>query len=163
MSNALANAVIVALVAFLPAIEVRGAIPLAYTLFGNGWGFAAAVALATASNIIVAPVALAVLRRLESWLLSHHDGLLARIGGVYVGVVKRVSSRRGVIERWGYLGLAAFVAIPLPGSGAWTGALLAHILRLKPGRAVASITAGVLIASLIVTLATEGVIKLISA
>jgi uncharacterized membrane protein len=65
------------------------------------------------------------------------------------------------ISRFGYLGLLLLVAIPLPGTGAWTGSLLAWILRLSKGTALLMILLGVSLAGIIVTFASLGLIHLI--
>ena len=156
------NLLLIAVVAFLPTIEVRGAIPMAYVFYrGNFTWFWLGVLIAVAANIAVGPVALAILGSLEKWLLRHEEGVLARLKNTYLGIIQRVERKKGVVERWGYVGLAAFVAIPLPGSGAWTGALLAHLLRLERRKAVVAITAGVLLASILVLLGVKGVITLV--
>jgi len=162
LSSGLVNLILIAVVAFLPTIEVRGAIPMAYVIYHhNTTGFWLGVAIAVAANIAIGPVALTLLSSVERWLLRQEEGLLARLRNTYLGIIQRVERRKGVVERWGYVGLAAFVAIPLPGSGAWTGALLAHLLRLERRKAIASITAGVLLASILVLLGVEGVITLV--
>ena len=161
MPCALLAILAVAAVAFLPAVEVRGAIPLAYALLkGCGNLLWVGVAVAVASNALVAPAALHILSRIESWLLRRSGGFWGRVRNAYLRVVERASRRKDVVERWGAIGLAVFVAIPVPGSGAWTGALIAHVLRMGRGRALASIIAGVAAASLAVTLAVEGVLNL---
>jgi len=155
------NLLLVAVVAFLPTIEVRGAIPMAYVVYhGNTAGFWLGVVIAIVANIAIGPVALALLSSVERWLLRQEGGVLACLRNTYLGIIQRVERRKGVVERWGYVGLTLFVAIPLPGSGAWTGALLAHLLRLERRKAIASITAGVMLASILVLLGVEGVITL---
>ena len=155
------NLLLVAVVAFLPTIEVRGAIPMAYVVYhGNTAGFWLGVVIAIVANIAIGPVALALLSSVERWLLRREGGVLACLRNTYLGIIQRVERRKGVVERWGYVGLTLFVAIPLPGSGAWTGALLAHLLRLERRKAIASITAGVMLASILVLLGVEGVITL---
>ncbi len=156
------NLLLIAVVAFLPTIEVRGAIPMAYVIYhGNITGFWLGVIIAVAANIAIGPVALALLGSAERWLLRQEKGFLARLRNAYLGIIQRVERRKGIVERWGYVGLAAFVAVPLPGSGAWTGALLAHLLRLERRKAIISITAGVVLASILVLLGVEGVITLV--
>lgn len=64
------------------------------------------------------------------------------------------------IKVLGYMGLAIFISIPLPGTGAWTGAFIAGLLSLKKLPSLISIVSGVLMAAVIVTLATIGVLKI---
>ncbi len=162
MSGDLVNLLIIAVVAFLPTIEVRGAIPMAYAIYrDNTAGFWLGVIIAVVANIAIGPVALALLSSVERWLLRQERGLLVHLRNAYLRIIRRVERKKSVVERWGYVGLAAFVAIPLPGSGAWTGALLAHLLRLERRKAVIAITVGVTLASILVLLGVEGVITLV--
>jgi|Deesub1362A_J573_1020465.scaffolds.fasta_scaffold00036_167 uncharacterized membrane protein len=75
-------------------------------------------------------------------------------------IFDRTYEKRGLIEKYGYIGLFLFVAIPLPVTGAWTGSLLAFLLDLKKNRAFLSITAGVVLAGVIVTLLSLGVLSI---
>ena len=63
------------------------------------------------------------------------------------------------IEKYGYFGLFLFVAIPLPGTGAWTGSLLAVLMGLKPKKSFLYITLGVMTAGLIMSLVSFGVLN----
>ncbi|MBU4285249.1 small multi-drug export protein [Patescibacteria group bacterium] len=65
-----------------------------------------------------------------------------------------------IFERWQYLALTIFVAIPLPGTGAWTGSLIAYVFGIPLKRAFPAIAAGVLIAGILVSLITLGIINL---
>ena len=72
--------------------------------------------------------------------------------------IEKVRSKTGCyVEKYGFIGLALFVAIPLPGSGAYTGVLGAHLLGIKKRKAVPAITFGVFAASVIVSLASIGI------
>ena len=62
------------------------------------------------------------------------------------------------VENYALLGLSLFVAVPLPGTGAWTGALVAALFHMEKRRAMLSITLGVLFAGVIMTLASYGVV-----
>ncbi len=142
----------VAFVSMLPVVELRGAIPLG---LGLGLSPLAALAAALMGNLLVVPLLLwlvpgvvAWLERL-SWFKRWWDRLEARV---------RLRSE-DTVQRFGALGLLLFVAVPLPGSGAWTGALIAVVLGLKKRYAGPAIALGVLIAGILVTLAATGVLK----
>ena len=75
------------------------------------------------------------------------------------GIEKKARSKSAQIEKYGYLGLFLFVAIPLPGTGAWTGSLLSVMLGMKPKKSFLFIFLGVLTAGLIMSLLAFGVIK----
>ena len=73
-------------------------------------------------------------------------------------IYKKVDKNKGSIERYGFWGLVIFVGIPLPGTGAWTGALVAAMLNMDRKKALAAITAGVFMASIIMMLISFGIL-----
>ena len=135
---------IVVIVSALPVVELRGSIPLAINVFGFPWHYA--LLLAIAGNLIPVPILLlffdAIFRRLRK------IGIVERW---FQWLDKRTRRRAALIERYERIGLALFVAIPLPATGAWTGSLAANILRLKFKPAFISILIGVCLAGGIVT------------
>jgi uncharacterized membrane protein len=143
------------LLSFLPIAELRGGIPYA---MANGMPVAAAFALCVVVNMLVAPI---------GWLfLSSLHRLLLRwrfYANVFDRLVER--ARRKVhqaVERWGYWGLAVFVAIPLPFTGAWTGILGAWVLGMEWRKSMAAVAAGVLVAGIAVTVVAYFGIKAFS-
>nr|WP_244372753.1 COG2426 family protein [Archaeoglobus fulgidus] len=147
------NLLSVLLVSAMPFSELRGAIPLALYF---GFSPAEAYLLSVLGNILPVPFLLLFLDYLVR--IATKVELLARI---YRRVVERVERRKGVVERYGYLGLTIFVAIPLPVTGAWTGTLLAFLLQLNRLKAFLFISAGVCIAGVVVLLASIGIIRLL--
>jgi uncharacterized membrane protein len=133
-----------ALLSFLPISELRGGIPFA---IANGipwyWAFLFSVTL----NALVAPVCWIFLSTLHklflrmNWYKNFFDRFVERA---------RDKLKRGV-EKWGWLGIAAFVAIPLPVTGAWTGTLGAWVLGIRKRRTLLAVILGVLVAGTIVT------------
>ncbi|AEA47483.1 COG2426 family protein [Archaeoglobus veneficus] len=134
--------------AAMPVSELRGAIPLALY---RGYPPLEAYAIAVAGNLIPVPILLLLLHHIRT--IAFKWKFTAR---ALSWVEKRTLKRRGLIDRYGYFGLTLFVAIPMPVTGAWTGALLATLLNLSPGKALVFISAGVLVAGVIVTLTTIG-------
>jgi len=129
----------------LPISELRGAIP--YALW-NGVGVVPAFLLCVAANSLVSILLLVFLSTLHR--------LLSRIGW-YTRAFERIIERarrkvREPVEKYGYWGLAVFVAIPLPLTGAWTGAIGAWVLGMDRRKSFFAITAGVVIAGIAVTL-----------
>lgn len=146
------NALVIIGVSAVPVIELRGGIPLALS---QGFSPAAAFALALLGNIAVVPVLLWGLQWIERlfmrWPITQR--LLERIFAR--------SRRKGRwIERLGSLGLVLLVAIPLPGTGAWTGAIAARLLGLPNKRSLLWIVVGVIVAGILVLLASLGAIHL---
>lgn len=134
----------VLLTAATPVVELRGAIPLGIAL---DLPLGRVFMLSLLGNMIPVPLILAVTRRFFSWL-AHFPAIHDRIAGWSSRKREKLSRK---IERWGWLGLLLFVAIPLPGTGAWTGAIAASLLRIKFWTSMVTILCGVTIAGLLVS------------
>lgn len=143
----MANLLLVAAVTVLPWIELRGGIPL-----GVAMGFDPLVVLAVtvaANCLVIVPGFLALDLLYDRWL--------SRSAFVRRQVTRVREKGKTYVERYELLGLAIFVAIPLPGTGAYAGTLLAWLLGLPRRRAAAAIALGVLGAGVIVTIAVSGI------
>ncbi len=145
---------IVVIISTLPVIELRGAIPVAMFLFKFSWQ--KAVLLSVVGNMLPIPL---VLLFWESIVLLLQK---SRRGKKFVDwLYQRTKNKSGVIERYEALGLAIFVGIPLPGTGAWTGAFAANIFGLRFWKSLFYIFIGVLLAAAaVVALCLAGVIAL---
>jgi uncharacterized membrane protein len=136
-----------ALLSFLPVSELRGAIPFAVAK-GIPWYWA--YPFAAGLNALAAPacwIFLSTLHKLflkAAWYRAFFSRFVERA---------RIKLRRGV-EKWGWLGVAAFVAVPLPMTGAWTGTLGAWVLGLGRRRTLAAVILGVAAAGALVTALT---------
>jgi len=133
-----------AFLAFLPISELRGAIPFAVAR-GMDWKWAYLYAVSL--NALVAPAC---------WIfLSTFHKLFLRMEWYRTFFDRFVERARGKVheqvEKWGWVGIAAFVAIPLPVTGAWTGTLGAWILGLGKRKTMAAVILGVAGAGAIVT------------
>jgi uncharacterized membrane protein len=133
-----------AFLAFLPISELRGAIPFA---IAQGIPWYAAYPFAVVLNALVAPACWIFLSTLHKLFLK-----MAWYQKFFNRFVERARDklRRGV-ERWGWLGIAAFVAVPLPITGAWTGTLGAWVLGISRKRTMAAVILGVAVSGAIVT------------
>ena len=143
----------VLLVSAMPISELRGGIPLAIYL---GFSPVESYFLAFIGNLIPIPFLLLFLDKLLRVACK-----IKVIDNLYNKIVERVEKRKRIVEKYGYFGLTLFVAIPLPVTGAWTGALLAFLLRMNTLKSVAFIALGIAVAGIAVTLTTLGVIKLL--
>jgi len=132
-----------------PISELRGGIPLALYL---GFDPAEAYILGVLGNILPVPLLFFVLSRVEK-LIS----LLPFLGRVYEKSVEVALKRKSVVEKYGYLGLTLFVAIPLPVTGAWTGTLIAFLLRMNPVKSTIFIFSGILIAGALVLFVSSAI------
>ena len=142
------------LISILPIAELRGGIPF---LIANGVDPLLAFLVCTAANIIVIPLAFVFLDYSHSGLL-HFSAYKKTFAFFLQRVHKKEKQMKVGMERYGLLALAIFVAIPLPGTGAYTGVLIAWMLGIEKKKAAAFIAAGVLVAGIIVTLASLGII-----
>jgi uncharacterized membrane protein len=136
------------MISVVPGIELRGAIPVGIGL-GAHWLLVFLVSVG-ANCLIILP---------EFYALDlFYDRLLSRWGWFRHWMVERVRVKgEGLIKRYGLLGLALFVAIPLPGTGAYSGALLAWLLGMERRTSAVAIAAGVAVAGVAVTMAATGV------
>jgi uncharacterized membrane protein len=139
-----------ALLSFLPISELRGGIPFAVA---QGLPWYGAYPFAVLVNALAAPFCwlfLATLHRLFMKLSSRRWFRWYRI--CFDGFVERARVKlAGKVEKWGWLGVAVFVAIPLPVTGAWTGTLGAWVLGLGKRKTIAAVILGVCAAGAIVT------------
>jgi uncharacterized membrane protein len=137
------------LTAMVPVVELRGAIP-----FGVAAGLPPAVAAVTAmaGNLAPVPVILLLIRRVFRWL-RRFPAL-----GLQIDRLERKAHLKGrKVRKYRTLGLVLLVAVPLPGTGAWTGALVADVLDIRMRTALPAIAAGVVIAGCITTAVTCGI------
>ena len=135
---------VVLIIAALPILELRGALPVAINLFHFPWYYA--FLLAIIGNLVPVPFILLFLNAL-SRLLSKINVFKNMLNWLF----ERTRRRGQIIERYERIGLTLFVAIPLPVTGAWTGSLAAVLFGLKFKHAFLSIFIGILIAGTIVT------------
>ena len=138
--------------AMVPVLELRGAIPVGVAA---GLPPAAACAAAVLGNMVPVPFILLLIRRIFDWLRST-DWFGPKIDWLE----RRAHLKGRVVRKYRLPGLIILVAIPLPGTGAWTGALVAALLDIRMRHAVPAIFLGVLIAGVIVTAVTAGVVRL---
>jgi len=147
LSLTFSNILVVLALAASPISELRGAIPVAITVFDFPWYYA--FLLAVIGNLLPVPFILL--------FLNAFSKLLGKIGifeRMLQWFFKHTRQRGKIIERYERIGLALFVAIPLPITGAWTGSVVAVLFGLRFKHALLSIFIGILIAGTIVTCAT---------
>ena len=142
-------------VSMLPVVELRLAIPIGVSLGLPVWQ---AALISILGNLLPVPFIIAFIRVIMDWLKTR----VACLRRFVAWLEKKATGPRAErVRRYEFWGLLLFVAIPLPGTGAWTGALVAALLDIRMKRAIPPIVVGVIIAALIVSLATAGVIQLI--
>ena len=138
-----------AAMSMLPVVELRGGIPYGTALGLDPWS---AFWAAVVGNMLPVPFILLGIRRVFAWL---HQG---RLGPTICRLEQRAHLKGRVVQKYRLAGLVILVAIPLPGTGAWTGALVAALLDIRLRHAFPAILLGVLIAGLLILTLTYGVI-----
>ncbi len=142
-------------VSMIPVVELRGAIPLGVGLGLPPWY---SMIVAAIGNMVPAPFIVLFIRRVFEWMKSKSERLSRWVDKR----IEKTMKRRKVIYNSEILGLILFVAIPLPGTGAWTGSLLAALLNIRLKNALLSILCGVIIAAVIITSLTYGFLGIFS-
>ena len=141
------------LVSMLPVVELRGGIPFGVAAGLPVW---AAFIAAVAGNLIPVPFIIIYIRRIFQWMRRR----LPRLNSLVDALERKAHLKGQRVTKYKYLGLIILVAIPLPGTGAWTGSLAAAFLDMPLRKAIPSIVIGVLIAGLAIGLLTHGFISL---
>ena len=148
--TAAGEALLTMLISMLPVVELRGGLPAGVAM---GLPIPAAFLASLIGNMIPVPFVILFARPLFKWIRVH----IPKLGGLVSRLENRAKAKSADVLRYQTWGLLIFVAIPLPGTGAWTGALIAAVLDMRLKRAVPVIFLGVVIAGCIITLLTHGV------
>ncbi len=138
----------------VPILELRGAIPAGVIA---GLDVHIAFIAALIGNLIPVPFVMLLVRKVFTWLKRHSRKLAVLVEKLEA----KVETKKDLVLQAEFWGLVLLVAVPLPGTGAWTGAMVAAFLDLRYKRALPAIALGVLIAGIIVTVATYGVAALV--
>ncbi|ALA96539.1 small multidrug export protein [Leptotrichia sp. oral taxon 212] len=137
-------------ISLLPVIELRGSIPIGYY---QGLPWYTNMITSIIGNILPVPFILLFVVKVFEFMKKRNIMV-----NVIEKIEKRAMSRSESIANKEFLGLMLFVAIPFPGTGAWTGALIAALLQFDRKKSFVYIFIGVLIAASLVTLGVYGVI-----
>ena len=137
-------------VSMLPIVELRGGLPYGIAL---GLGYPEALTSAILGNMLPVPFIIVYIRRIFAWLRTRRAWWDEKI----TWLETRAHLKGRLVHKYSAVGLLILVAIPLPGTGAWTGALVAAILDMRLKRAVPIIFLGVCAAAAIMTGVTYGV------
>jgi len=146
------------LLSIAPISELRGAIPF---LVSQGMNVVGAAIICTFFNILIIVPIFLFLDFLHAHLVKYN--FYKKIFNFLEKKVRKRSKKvEKNIETYGIIALTFFVAVPLPGTGAWTGSFIAWLLNLKRIRSFFAISLGVIIAGIIISLAVAGFISLFS-
>ena len=147
------------LLSLIPTFEGRYAI-----VYGIGKGYSLSGTLIMASlGVLLLSLALPLLLPLIDWImLKLEETSLGKFAELYLRYVERVRKKaHPYVEKWGLLGLVVFVAIPLPGTGVWTGSLAAYIFGIEKREAILALIIGGLLSIMITLLPSLGLVKII--
>ena len=138
----------------IPIIELRGAIPLGATF---GIGLIETYILSIIGNLLPVPFILLLIRAVLD-VMKKIKGLKK----IALWVEAKAEKHKGKIEKYAYFGLFLFVAIPLPGTGAWTGSLIAALMGMKFWKSLLFVALGVLAAGVIMSVISFGIAGVLS-
>lgn len=141
-------------ISMAPVVELRLGLPYG---IAQGLDYPLALLAALIGNMIPVPFIIVYIERIFSWLRRHFD----KLDNIITKLENKAHLKGETVKKYGPLGLIIFVAIPLPGTGAWTGALVAAFLNMRVKQAAPSILLGVCIAATIMTALTFGIIKIV--
>ncbi len=141
-------------ISMLPVVELRFGLPFG---IAQGLEYPLALMAALLGNMAPVPFIIVYIKRIFAWMRMH----MPRMNALLTKLENRAHLKGETVEKYGHWGLLLFVAIPLPGTGAWTGALIAALLNIRTAKAVPVILIGVCIAAAIMTLVTYGVIHIV--
>ena len=140
-------------ISMIPIIELRGSIPVGFVM---GLPWYASLVCYIIGNMLPVPVILLFVVKVFEFMKKHN--ILTKFVNK---MEQKAMNRSEKVSKGEFWGLMLFVAIPLPGTGAWTGALIAALLKMNRRDSFLSILLGVTIAGTIITLGTYGVLGFI--
>ncbi len=142
-------AVLTFLISMVPVLELRGAIPYGVM---EGLSIHEATIIAAIGNMLPVPIIVLFVRKVFEYMRKKSD----RLDRFVVKMENKAMSKKDTVEKYEFWGLVLLVAIPLPGTGAWTGSLVAVMMDMRLKRAFPAIALGVLIAAILVSWITFG-------
>ena len=153
MSATVATALQCALLAMMPIVELRAALPWAIARGLDPWF---SYLLCVLFNILPVPFILLFLNKILAWMETTR-----RFSGIAKWLQERAHKKSETYYKYEMLGLFILVAIPLPGTGAWTGSLVAAVMGLRMKRAIPPIFLGVAAAGIIMLTLSLGVVSVL--
>ena len=144
------NEIFVFIISLMPILELRGGLIASALL---NLSPLKSYIICIIGNILPVPLILLLINKILSWMRnSKHFNKIAN------WLDKKVEKHKGQIEKYGYLGIILFVGIPLPGTGAWTGSLIASALEMDRKKTFIAVCAGVIMASIIMMILSFGIL-----
>lgn len=147
--NNLKNFLYLFIISMIPLIELRGAMIYAAA---NEMPFLISLVCCVLGNIIPVPFLIKFSKEVLTYLSK-----IKKIGWIFQKIIDRGNKKAAEIGGWELLGLFLFVAVPLPGTGAWTASLVSALLQLRIKKAFLAITLGVIASGLIMGAISFGI------
>ena len=141
-------------ISMAPVVELRLGLPYGIAL---DLPYPLALTAALLGNMVPVPFIIIYIERIFAWIRRHWS----KLDSMVTKLEAKAHLKGEKVKKYGPLGLLIFVAVPLPGTGAWTGALVAAFLNMKLKQAFPSILLGVCIAATIMTAITFGIITIV--
>lgn len=141
---------VIFIISMIPILELRGGLIAASLLQVP---ITAAVPICIIGNVIPVPFILLFIRQIFKWFRN-----VPFIGGIIRRLEKRAMSKSNSIKQYEFWGLVFFVGVPLPGTGAWTGSLIAALLEVDFKKAILAVLLGIAIATVIMSIVSYGLL-----
>lgn len=144
---------VVFVISMIPILELRGGLLVAKVI---GVPLLTAIPLCIVGNIIPIPFILLFIKQIFKWLkkVSFFEPIITKLEN-------RAMGKSDSIKRYEFWGLALFVGIPLPGTGAWTGSLIAALLDVDFKKAIVAELVGIAMATVIMSIVSYGLLGLL--
>ena len=150
-SSTLGKGIVVAIISVLPILELRGGLLAAGALNLSPF---IAYPIAIVANLLPIPFILLFLTTIFNWMKK-----TKLFRGLVEKLEKKAEKHKDKFEKGEFIALILFVGIPIPGTGAWTGALIASVLGMNKKKAMLAITIGVFMASIIMMILSYGLLN----
>ncbi len=143
---------IIFLISMVPILELRGGLLAASPALLNV-PILRAIPICIIGNILPIPFILLLIEKVLDWMED-----VAGLRKIAVWLRQKADKNKGQVEKYGFWGLVLFVGIPLPGTGAWTGSLVASLLHMRIRKSFPAILIGIVIATVIMSLLSYGLL-----
>ena len=144
--------ILVFIISLMPILELRGGLLAAALL---GLDPLPSYIISIIGNVLPVPFILLLITKVLAWMKNSKVKFFNKIAN---WLDEKVEKHKGQIEKYGYWGVVLFVGIPLPGTGAWTGTLIASVLNMDKKKTFWAVLAGIVMASIIMMILSFGVV-----
>lgn len=151
-SLAYGKELLVFIISLMPILELRGGLIAAALLNMDP---VKSYIISIIGNVLPVPFILLLITKILNFMRKSSVSVLNKVAA---WLDEKVEKHKSQIEKYGYLGVVLFVGVPLPGTGAWTGSLIASVLELDRKKTFIAVMIGILMASVIMMLLSFGIL-----